>query len=165
MSDELPPENSPHERDCEDESNGNSAKKTPPKPKDKGGISNLDRLKKESVIALCVGFILLSFVFSFFQWFEGILEKAHVSSPIIFCIIFIIFIVGISCVAWVVVEWLGFPKLTIGTCCFLSVCFLVFLCSHKSVYVTESAQNTPVNAADLNAVDLKVPQINIWICI
>lgn len=136
-------EESQHESGCESHSDGGAAKKTSEQSNEKRNIPNVSRFTQESVIALCVGFVFLSFVFTFGGWLEGILEKAHMGSPVIFFVIFVIFAVGIACLGWVAYEWMGHPIL-VGVIGFiLSVGFFIFLLEHKSVYVEESEGPSP----------------------
>ena len=140
---ELSTENIPQESDCENETNGNAAQETAQNAANKGGDPNMSRFKNESVVALCVGFVLFITLFAFLCWLEGIFEKAHVSSAVIFCSIFVIFILGIAGIAWLIIEWVGYPKSVISASGLGAVLFLLFLISHKSVYIEEPDNPLP----------------------
>lgn len=141
--DDLPPEESPRESDCKSESNGNTAQKASQNVTNEGGESNMSGFKRESVVALSLGFVLSLALFAFLGWLADIFEKAHVNPAIIFGVFFVMFVLGISGIAWLIIEWVGYLKSVITVCFLILVLFLVFLICHKSVYVEESGNPNP----------------------
>lgn len=143
MSEELPSGNSPHESECESESDGNATKESAQNAADKGGDSHTGRFKGESAVALCLGFVFFGLLFAFLGWLEGIFEKGHVNFVVIFCLVLTLFVLGIAGLAWLLIEWFRKARVIITLAVVATAFFILFLCDHKSIYLEESEYPSP----------------------
>jgi hypothetical protein len=107
--------------------NRGPAKKSPQKSHEKGDNTNHNGgINRASVVAGLTGFALLGSLFVFFWWGQDQLEKFHIGGvAIIFC--FLAFLVGIGCIAWLLIEIFGQGKWIISFTAILCIGFGAFL--------------------------------------